>query len=396
MNSLKSSKKCISPWINLTILPTGSVRPCCIAQTEYGNINNNSLSDVINSEQAKNFRKEFLAGNTPNACLTCVEREDIGHSSLRDEFWEKFSKYEYLIDESSGDGSLDTLEFKYFDLRLSNLCNFKCRICHHELSSSWYEDTKALNPEYKSKKLISADINMKTLLPIVIEHCEEVYFAGGEPLLHKEQFEILSALAKAKRFDVKLSYHTNLSTLNFIDRNYLTLWKQFKNVSIAMSLDDFGQRAEYTRTGTKFEVIEKNLIELNDEHSNIYFFFFPTISVFNLLGLDDFLNYLFEKKLLKNGNLHFNLLTWPQKFDIKNLPIDFKEKGHRILDKCIRKYSEFIKESEFQILKVALDRECESAQFDKFLDENKQLDLIRDEELTHYLPEFTKLLEDNS
>ena len=40
----------------------------------------------------------------------------------------------------------------YIDFRFSNLCNFKCRTCGPDLSSSWYEDhNKMWNGGAKNK-----------------------------------------------------------------------------------------------------------------------------------------------------------------------------------------------------------------------------------------------------
>jgi hypothetical protein len=84
-----------------------------------------------------------------------------------------------------------------------------------------------------------------------IPYLEQIYFAGGEPLIMEEHYNVLKELVRLKRFDVRLQYNTNFSRLNLKDENVLDYWKLFNNVSIGASLDAMGPRAEYIRKGTK-------------------------------------------------------------------------------------------------------------------------------------------------
>jgi organic radical activating enzyme len=44
-----------------------------------------------------------------------------------------------------------------------------------------------------------------------IDYVEQIYFAGGEPLLMEEHYRILDELVQRKRFDVRLIYNTNFT-----------------------------------------------------------------------------------------------------------------------------------------------------------------------------------------
>jgi MoaA/NifB/PqqE/SkfB family radical SAM enzyme len=63
-------KKCNAPWVSTVVEADGSVRPCFFHDT-IGNIRDTSLSDILNSPGAMNFRKE-LDMATNSTCVKCV------------------------------------------------------------------------------------------------------------------------------------------------------------------------------------------------------------------------------------------------------------------------------------------------------------------------------------
>jgi MoaA/NifB/PqqE/SkfB family radical SAM enzyme len=63
-------KKCNAPWVSTVIEADGSVRPCFFHPT-IGNIRTNSLSNILNSDDAKQFRKT-LDIDTNSTCVKCV------------------------------------------------------------------------------------------------------------------------------------------------------------------------------------------------------------------------------------------------------------------------------------------------------------------------------------
>ncbi|MDB5011561.1 MAG: radical additional 4Fe4S-binding protein, partial [Mucilaginibacter sp.] len=63
-------KKCNAPWVSTVIEADGSVRPCFFHDA-MGNIRDNSLTDILNSNEAINFRKTLDMG-TNATCVKCV------------------------------------------------------------------------------------------------------------------------------------------------------------------------------------------------------------------------------------------------------------------------------------------------------------------------------------
>jgi MoaA/NifB/PqqE/SkfB family radical SAM enzyme len=63
-------KKCNAPWVSTVIEADGSVRPCFFHDT-IGNIRDSSLSTILNSNEAINFRKSLDMNKNPT-CVKCV------------------------------------------------------------------------------------------------------------------------------------------------------------------------------------------------------------------------------------------------------------------------------------------------------------------------------------
>ena len=63
-------KKCNAPWVSTVIEADGSVKPCFFHEA-IGNIRTNSLSEILNSTGAKQFRKT-LDMDTNDTCVKCV------------------------------------------------------------------------------------------------------------------------------------------------------------------------------------------------------------------------------------------------------------------------------------------------------------------------------------
>jgi MoaA/NifB/PqqE/SkfB family radical SAM enzyme len=63
-------KKCNAPWVSTVVEADGNVRPCFFFDS-LGNIRDSSLTDILNSDEAINFRKELNTHTNPT-CIKCV------------------------------------------------------------------------------------------------------------------------------------------------------------------------------------------------------------------------------------------------------------------------------------------------------------------------------------
>ncbi len=63
-------KKCNAPWVSVVVEADGNVRPCFFHKT-FGNIRQQSLNDIVNSEESIQFRKN-LDMDKDATCVKCV------------------------------------------------------------------------------------------------------------------------------------------------------------------------------------------------------------------------------------------------------------------------------------------------------------------------------------
>jgi hypothetical protein len=217
---------------------------------------------------------------------------------------------------------------RYFDIRFSNICNFKCRTCGPDFSSQWEQENIKNNIHHHT--IIKN--NKKEFLKEVINeipNIEEAYFAGGEPLITEEHYILLEEMIRQGRTDTLLRYNTNLSNLKFKNKDLMSLWKQFKNnIQIYASVDHYGERAEYIRHGTDWSTIEENFM-LIKKSPFINLQMNTVLSLYNYKTFLEFYQYLFDKGLYLSTDNTYSIykMTSPEFLTSNILPQHHKEEG---------------------------------------------------------------------
>lgn len=268
----RSNTLCDRPFVHLYAEADGEVRPCCIAGffPEKLSLRGASVESVWNSAPMRQLRRDMLAGVRNPVCEVCYEREDRREVSPRllpideeasREAGELVKKPEYDFGLPEPDGSL-IVDIQFLDIRFSNLCNQKCRMCNHRYSSKWYEDEVLMAgpaaEQAPQQKLIRLPANtVEQLLPY-LGGLKSVYFAGGEPLLMPEHYRLLSWLHENGR-NCQVFYSTNLSAMEHHGVKFVELWRDFRLVKLSISCDGFGAVGEYQRTGFRHDDFFRNL-----------------------------------------------------------------------------------------------------------------------------------------
>ena len=286
---------CPLPWIHLATRPNGDVRVCCTAnasgagitdEKEAGlvkedgvamNLRDHTIEEVFNSSHMRRTRLQMIKGEVPVSCKKCFAEEEKGITSKRQwetREWATRLDLQKLVKQTKEDGTVP-VNVPYFDLRLGNLCQLKCIMCSPHDSSSWIKEWKLQYPQYKNEELVrdqgwneefdytwykkgSFIESMKGQ----VENIQELYFAGGEPLLIPEHYKILEFLVEegfAK--DVNLRYNSN--GLELPDKLF-ELWQHFKEVRFNFSIDAYGQRNNYIRYPSQWEDVANNLKRLDE------------------------------------------------------------------------------------------------------------------------------------
>jgi MoaA/NifB/PqqE/SkfB family radical SAM enzyme len=325
---LKDSKTfCIYPWIHLHAYPTGEAYPCCHAEMRYpvGDCRKNTLAEIWQGPSMTQLREDMLAERPNPACGRCYEQEESGFFSGRRSANKHHGHHIKKLESNP-------FEMTYWDIRFSNLCNLSCRSCGHIFSSSWYQDQiKLAGPEWakhnRPLNIAGRDPEdmWNQLLPH-IDYVEQIYFAGGEPLMMDEHYRILEELERRERFDVRLIYNTNFTQVKLKDRYVFDYWKKFKSVAVGASLDAMDLRAEYIRNGTNWNTVEDNRRRMIDICPNVDFYISPTLSIMNAWHLPDFHKSWVEQGLIRAQDLNVNILQDPAHYRIDIAPMKYKQR----------------------------------------------------------------------
>ena len=328
----QSKTFCIYPWIHFHAYPTGNAYPCCMADMQFpiGNMREHTIKEIWNQAPIRDMRRAMLTDTPVSACNRCYEQEASGFMSGRKSANKHHGHHIDRIHQTKPDGTLDQFELTYWDIRFSNLCNLSCRSCGHIFSSSWYKDQATLaGPEWKkNNKVLNYAGRFQTdaweQLLEHIDYVEQIYFAGGEPLLMEEHYRILDELVKRKRFDVRLIYNTNFTHTDLKGRSVFEYWRQFDSVAVGASLDDMGPRAEYIRKGTDWTVVEQNRRDMMAVCPDVDFYISPTLSIMNAHHLPDFHRYWVEQGLICAQDLNVNILQDPAYYRIDIATAEYK------------------------------------------------------------------------
>ena len=180
-------------------------------------------------------------------------------------------------------------------------------------------------------------------------------------------------------------------------------WKEFKEVRIGLSIDHYGDRANYIRNGSvKWNKIETNIRTLKG-YPNLKYWIQPTISLMNVYTLTDMHKYFFENNLIPDVNsIMFNILYNPQHWSVKILPRNIKND----IQEKIRVHVEWFTENggappaieQFITLSKYLDESFELEQENRFIRDfifrTNQLDSFRNESFPETFPEYREWWEE--
>jgi MoaA/NifB/PqqE/SkfB family radical SAM enzyme len=385
-----SGSFCILPWLSISIEPHGIFRACCqIKESVHNkdgrqlNINNDSIEDARNSHTMQELRKDFLAGKRPSSCSNCWKEEEAGNMSKRQGVYKIMSQKPQVWSEQ-------ILPLSFVDLKLGNLCNLKCRICESKYSSMWANEELSLMPSSERKQSDSYNYlklgrwpekeNFWNELNKYADSMEYIEFTGGEPMMTKAHFDLLKHLIdKGLSSKIRLHYHTN----GTIFPKEHDLWKQFKQVEIAFSIDDTGERFEYERTGADWNTVVQNLEQfknLRTEYKNVSLIICSTVSAYNVLYLDQIAKWRDEQQF---DVKHWNILHEKTALSITSLPDNAKQ---IVTQKLLSN-----NKSEFESIVNFMNNTDTSTQ--ALINDIQLLDQRRNESLEKVFPELNQLMQ---
>ena len=398
---------CMLPWMHMHAFPDGRAYPCCLSDYWHpvGDLRKHTMEEVWNQDAYKTMRKNMLEGKECKECTKCYEQEANGFFSMRNDSNRNYGHHINEVDNTNEDGYHEEFKIRYWDVRFSNLCNMKCRSCGPIFSSQWYNDhVKLYNriPDVLGRDMDRVEYTtgdedgmINQMLPH-LPHLEQVYFAGGEPLIMKEHYFMLEKLVELGKTDVRIQYNTNFSEMRYKDKHVFDYWKKFKNVSVGASLDGMGPRAEIIRKGTNWEQTENNRRRMMEESPHVDFYISSTVSAMNVLHVLDFHKDWVEKGLVTAKDFNINVLQGPEWYRIDILPTWFKEE---VVYPAYEKHIAWLEPQDklqratngFKSLLNMMKATDNSQDFDRFKKEIYILDKLRNEKFWDTFPELARL-----
>jgi MoaA/NifB/PqqE/SkfB family radical SAM enzyme len=154
--------------------------------------------------------------------------------------------------------------------------------------------------------------NLKKLLP-TIKYFE---FTGGEPFLIEEHFKLLR-YAVDQNYSKRIDIHYNTNGTVYPTDEEVALWGKFRNVEIAISIDNVGDRFEYERYGARWKEVQDNIKKFNMMKTDLI-----TTQVCMTINIQN-VYYLPELCEWVNGQefdlVHFNMLHDPNTMCINKM-----------------------------------------------------------------------------
>jgi MoaA/NifB/PqqE/SkfB family radical SAM enzyme len=304
-------------------------------------------------------------------------------------------------------------EIPTMELKLNNLCNLKCRMCHPGDSTSW-NDWSEIKDFYKDEGRVIYQLvkdhnlenkplldkfednpNWWTSLEKNLPYFRRVEFAGGEPLMDPQHYRILDMLAPYGD-QIEIKYATNLTTLGKNNRTIWEYWPKFKSVAVNVSIDGIGDSYEYIRGNASWAELINNIKQIQTIPNISRIVGAVAVQASNVLILDKMIEYFLNDLGIV---FYTNMVKYPNVLSVQVLPLDLKELAIKRLEvaklrvptyKYVNEHPILLDLTLGQIQGVInfLRASDESHLWEGCIEFNHRLDKTRNQTFEHVTPEF--------
>jgi organic radical activating enzyme len=355
MNQVSESF-CMAKWYHSGIyLHTGQTHSCYHPRPHEISLEEikTNPSALHNTSTKKKERAMMLVGEKPSGCQYCWNVEGLSDTHISDRMIRNESIYtpERLKEITDNTWKYD-INPEYIEIAFSNECNFKCGYCHPMSSSSFASEIKIHGP-IKTVKNHNLDISWFKPYeedqnpyvdawwrwwPELSKTLNILRITGGEPLMHRTTWKLFEHLRNEPKPHLELNLNSNLGIkAAMVEKlaenvNDLLVNNKIKTFKLFTSMDTWGKRAEYIRTGLNLEVWEKNF-DTYITQTKRPVTFMCTFNILSVTSFTDFLEKILEwrrkyQPLLNPGRygrrIHFDTpyLKEPLQYDMNILPKD--------------------------------------------------------------------------
>ena len=305
---LTNPQFCPMPWTGLMYNFDGTVKNCIRSSTPLGNIQQQSIEQILTGNINADRQSKIQQQEPVDSCRPCkdIEQNKRGFEIISDRVFyiRELKRVDPTIYDTAGKHSLQSI-----DVRWTNLCNFACVYCTPIFSSRWADELAVDIQQPDADKF-------EQFKNYIFEHAstlKHVYLAGGEPLLMKQNLELLDVLLE-KNPGVNLRVNTNLSKTN---TQVFERICEFKNVHWTISVESMDQEFEYIRHGGSWTDFLDNLKRIQDCNHRISFNMLWFLLNYN--SIFDCVDFLKKQGFHPNSFVIGALLT-PDYLNIRHLP----------------------------------------------------------------------------
>lgn len=315
---MKKSSFCSFPFDTVFLGADGLVKTCCSARDTIGDLNKQSIEEIVNGERAKEIRRGIISGNWDmKNCSQCYELESVGA------FTERLARIGNFEDMKNF--TEDNFVLQHIDLRWSNTCNLACNYCYEYFSSIWAKIlNKYMDPLKDSTDLLS-----------YIEHNNDtvkyVNLLGGEPLLQKENHKLFELLDK----NVEGYILTNLSVPIETNKIATKIIEEFPNISWGVSFDNVGKRFEYVRHRADWDLLVHNIDYVS--HRVKEFSIHPLYNIYTAFNLVELYEFLETKKI---NDIYWCAIINPKHFSVFDLPLKMRKQAHKEISRVLDRWGD--------------------------------------------------------
>lgn len=275
---------CLAKWYHTNLyLQTGETHSCYHPAPHKISISEiKKEPDALHNTLHKKIeRNEMLKGVQTKGCKYCWNIENLGQDHLSDRHLRSAAIYTDERFETASKGKWDqNINPEYVEISFGNECNFKCGYCHPKASSRFYNEIKQHGP-VESVVNHRCDIDYLKIYereeenpyvdawwkwwPTMRKDLTILRITGGEPLMHTSTWKLLDSVEKDPMPWLELNINSNMGVKpalvnKMIDKvNTLVANNSIKDFKLFTSIDTWGARAEYIRTGLDLKIWEHNL-----------------------------------------------------------------------------------------------------------------------------------------
>jgi len=274
---------CLAKWKQVSLHLTNGMNNSCY----HPPLHKINVDDIIkdpsalhNTAEKAIARKQMVSGERPSECSYCWAMEDNGELSDRHyRSGEPWAAQDFDTIVANPEASVTP---SYVEVNFNHSCNLACSYCSPQFSSTWGVEARKFgayptstphnDPAYfagNRKPIPNREYNPYVEAfwkwwPELYKDLVHFRMTGGEPLQDKNTYKVFDYVLENPKPDLHLNVTSNLSVDQKLWDKYLGYVKQLTTGKIEhfmqyVSVDTWGEQAEYIRHGLDFDLLWKRV-----------------------------------------------------------------------------------------------------------------------------------------